>query len=202
MSSVLRPRRISASVMCAALLFGLQAATSTASAAPLTEQTLGTVLADIGLKPQKVEQRYDFSFKAVHQGQEWEMSMTAVLSRDGKSLWVMAWLDEVPAGDVPSAPLLRLLAANDELGNGKFFAYVAASRRIVLERAVPNESIDTAAMIEILKDLSRSVIETHPLWSTQQWRAVPTQRVSGQIAPPGNLPDRIAAPPAALSAPR
>ncbi|RMG36327.1 MAG: hypothetical protein D6725_10800 [Planctomycetota bacterium] len=187
------------------MALGIWAVSQAAGPAPgqLTEQTLGGLLAQIGLKPQKVEQRYDFSFKAVHQGQEWEMSMTAVLSRDGRSLWVMAWLDEIPAGNVPSDRLLRLLAANDELGNGKFFAYVHASRRLILQRVIPNNGIDTATMIEILKDLSRSVIETYPLWATQRWQTPQTQPVSNRTVPNGvNRPARFAVPPALQTSPR
>ena len=38
--------------------------------------------------------------------------MSAVLSQNGQSIWLMAWLDELPrsSAEVPRAALLRLLA--------------------------------------------------------------------------------------------
>lgn len=85
------------------------------SAAPvagqLSEADLGNVLAAIGLKPTRTEQRYDFAFKTSYRGEEWKFSMSAVLSRNSESVWVMAWLDQIPAkaSEVPRMALLRLL---------------------------------------------------------------------------------------------
>lgn len=139
----------------------------------LTEASLGQLLAAMGLKPKKVEQRYDFTFKAVHQEREWDLSMTAVLSRDGKSIWAIAWLDELPrsAADVPRTALLRLLSDNDRLGNGKFFAYVASNRRFVLQRVIPNGNITTASFRDILQDLGSGVVVTYPNWSVASWKS-------------------------------
>ena len=121
------------------------AATTATAAAPvpgqLTEEQLGNLLKAMGLKAEKVEKRFDFVFRSVHNKEDWDLSMTAVLSADNKSIWIMAWLDELPksAADVPRTALLRLLAANDRLGHGKFFAYVASNRRFVMQRIIPNE---------------------------------------------------------------
>lgn len=140
-------------------------------AGKLTEETLGVMLKAMGLRPQKVEQRYDFTFRSVHDKAEWDLSMTAVLSSDSQSIWIMAWLDELPksAADVPRTALLRLLAANDRLGNGKFFAYVASNRRFVLQRVVANSDISTRGFAGLLKDLGESVVDSHPQWSTANW---------------------------------
>ena len=62
----------------------------------VSETELGEILATIGLKPTKTEQRYDFAFKTSYRGEEWKFSMSAVLSRNGQSVWVMAWLDQIP----------------------------------------------------------------------------------------------------------
>ena len=98
----------------------LNAAQPAASRGQLNEQSLGNLLAAMGLKVKKVEKRYDFSFTAQYSGEEWELSMSAVLSQNGESIWLMAWLDELPrsATDVPRTALLRLLADNDRLGKG------------------------------------------------------------------------------------
>ena len=129
-------------------------------AGELNNELLGTLLEAMGLKPDKVEERYDFIFRSIHDREEWDLSMTAVMSADNSSIWVMAWLDELPksAADVPRTALLRLLAANDRLGKGKFFAYVASNRRFVLQRVVRNQSISTRVFADVLKDLDASVV--------------------------------------------
>ena len=85
----------------------------------------------------------------------------------------MAWLDELPrsAADVPRTALLRLLANNDRMGKGKFFAYIASNRRFVLQRVVENQNMSTAAFRDILKDFGASVVETYPHWSVANWTA-------------------------------
>lgn len=154
------------------------AAPATGAAAPavagqLTEDSLGNLLKAMGLKPTKEEKRYDFVFRSVYNKEDWDLSMTAVLSSDGKSIWIMAWLDELPksALDTPRTALLRLLAANDRLGNGKFFAYVATNRRFVLQRVFANEGISTKMFRDALQDLGTSVCETYPYWSVANWSA-------------------------------
>jgi hypothetical protein len=102
---------------------GVLLSTSAARAADpapgaLTEKSLGELLESLTLKPDKQQQRYDFAFLAPFGDQKWELSMSAVLSQDGTSIWIMAWLDECPksAAEVPRTALLRLLAENDKLG--------------------------------------------------------------------------------------
>jgi hypothetical protein len=142
----------------------------------LNEELLGNLLRAMGLKPDKVEQRFDFTFRSVHNKEDWDLSMTSVLSSDKSSIWMMAWLDELPksATDVPRTALLRLLAANDRLGSGKFFAYVASNRRFVLQRVVPNENISTRRFRDMLQDLGKSVVESYTYWSTANWASKST----------------------------
>src|SRR5581483_6364855 len=137
----------------------------------LTDQSLGTLLKAMGLEPKLIEKRYDFTFKSTVVKDDWDLSMSAVLSQDGQSIWIMAWLDECPksAADVPRLALLRLLSQNDKLGKGKFFAYIASNKRFVLQRVLPNENITTAAFRGALDDLGQSVVETYPFWSVANW---------------------------------
>ena len=174
----------------AAALFGLSIGTGTvlaqqpAAAQPaaqdrlpgqLSEDQLGQMIAALGIKPEKQQQRYDFAFKAKMGEQEWELSMSSVLSRDGKSIWLMAWLDELPksANDVPRNALLRLLAKNDEIGSGKFFAYIPANRRFVLQQVVPNENMTSAKYKYLLQDLGTSVVDSYDVWSVSKWTEQP-----------------------------
>lgn len=148
----------------------------------LNEDQLGQTLAGMGLKPEKVEKRYDFAFKAVYKGEEWKLSMSTVLSQNQETVWVMAWLDQIPssAGDVPRMSLLRLLAANDRLGNGKFFAYIPTNKRFVLQRVVPNEGLSTAVLRDVLKDLGTTVVEEYPIWSVSGWKQATGNIAAGQ----------------------
>lgn len=147
------------------------AADAPAARNPLNVESLGTMLSALGLKAQRTESRYDFQFAAKHD-EEWNLSMSVVLSNDEKSIWVMAWLDELPkaAQDVPRTALLRLLADNDMLGSGKFFAYVSSNRRFVLQRVIANENITSASFREVLTDLGKTVATTYPHWSVANWK--------------------------------
>ena len=137
----------------------------------LTEESLGALLSAIGLKPSKEKSRFDFQFKTTLEEEQWDFTMSAVLSRNGQSLWVMAWLDELPktAAAVPRSALLKMLAANDRMGNGKFFAYIPANRRFVLQRVVANEEMSNAKVRGLLIDLGRSVRSEYGVWSTEGW---------------------------------
>lgn len=153
----------------------LQAAAQPAqtNSGQLTEASLGQMLDAMGLEPKKEKQRYDFVSKALYDGEEWNLTMSTVLSQNGEWIWVMAWLDECPkaAADVPRTALLRLLAQNDRMGNGKFFAYIASNRRFVLQRVVKNEKMTTANFQKVLQDLGSSVIETYPYWQVSNWKS-------------------------------
>lgn len=137
----------------------------------LSEEQLGLLLEAMNLRPKKTDKRYDFAFRTALDGDEWNFTMSAVLSKDETSIWIMAWLDSLPrsATDVPRTALLRLLAENDRLGNGKFFAYVASNRRFVLQRVVENREMNTAKFAAVLKDIGRSVKDTYPFWKVENW---------------------------------
>ncbi len=107
--------------------------------------------------------------------------MSAVLSQNGESLWLMAWLDELPktASAVPKTALLRLLANNDRLGKGKFFAYVHENRRFVMQRVLDNRNLDTGKLRDILQDLGGSVAETYEYWAVEQWTQDQTTHATG-----------------------
>ena len=154
----------------------------------LDEKQLGETIEALGIKATKVQQRFDFAFEAPVDEQKWQLSLSAVLSQDGDGVWVMAWLDELPkdAAQVPRSALLKLLAINDELGNGKFFAYVPKSRRFVLQRVVPNENLTSAQFREILQDLGTSVVETYDMWSVAKWATA--DAAADPKAPKGKAP--------------
>lgn len=196
-------------IAAAPLLAGAEADIQTSS--KLTHESLGAMLQGMGLKPKLEQQRYDFQFKSAQEGEEWVFTMSAVLSRDGETVWVMAWLDELPksAGEVPRTALLRLLADNDLMGNGKFFAYVAGNRRFVLQRVVPNQSISVDHLRAVLLDVGESVASTYGHWAVAGWNqpaATSTAQSAGGAKSPASqttkAPIRNAAAPTPGSASR
>jgi hypothetical protein len=150
----------------------------------VNEAQLGELIQALGITPEKQQQRYDFAFVTTLDEQKWEFSMSAVLSQDTQSIWLMAWLDPCPtsAADVPRTALLRLLAENDKMGNGKFFAYIPSNRRFVLQRTVVNEDMTSAKFKNILQDLGTTVVETHPTWSVAGWSASASPSGEGAAA--------------------
>ncbi|MEM7810188.1 MAG: hypothetical protein AAF532_01745 [Planctomycetota bacterium] len=171
-------RRAIVKLSSAVLLFGFAASAATAQNMPsgtLTEDSLGQLIASLGLQPKKSESRYDFRFKTTYEGEEWDLTMSSVLSRNGESIWVMAWLDEMPESstEVPKAALLNLLSRNDEMGNGKFFAYIPSNRRFVLQRVVPNRGVSARAYAGVLKDLGATVRSEYGNWSVANWSRIP-----------------------------
>lgn len=164
-----------------------------APAAPkgqLTDEALGNLLGAMGLETKQVEQRYDFAFKSNINEEEWILSMSAVLSQDGQSIWIMAWLDELPrsAAAVPRTALLRLLADNDRLGSGKFFAYIASNRRFVLQRVIANNGITSAGFRAALEDLGASVVSTYPHWAVAGWSQAAPEPQSAQTNKTEGIP--------------
>jgi hypothetical protein len=158
----------------------------------ITDDELQAHIVALGLKPTQVEQRFDFAFKAALNDEQWELSMSAVLSQDGESVWVMAWLDELPksAAEVPRTALLRLLASNDKMGNGKFFAYIATNRRFVLQRVIETKGMNPEILKTALQDLGATVVETYPEWNVANWKedGAATQASAPAAAPSTQQP--------------
>lgn len=171
------------------------AANSSAKApGQITEAQLGNLLKAMGLKTTKKKKRFDFQFKANQNKEEWELSMSAVLSENGEWVWVMAWLDPLPrsAADVPRTAMLRLLSDNDRMGNGKFFAYISSNRRFVLQRVIPNQNMSTKKFHAILTDLGSSVVQYYPHWSTDNWKRSVAPQSQGTAQKPVPRPIQTA----------
>jgi hypothetical protein len=138
----------------------------------LTVESLGALLQALGLKPKRSETRYDFAFAAKQEDEEWTLSMSAVLSTDNKSIWVMAWLDELPKADrdIPRSALLHLLAENDRMGKGRFFSYIESNRRFALQQVLENHEITSKKFRTVLVELGQTVALTYPQWSVAAWK--------------------------------
>ncbi|MBI3865955.1 MAG: type III secretion system chaperone [Planctomycetia bacterium] len=147
----------------------------------LSLEALGNLLEAMGLKATKYESSFNFTFPFKAES-EWNMTMTATMSTDEMGIWITAYLSELPqtSADVPRTALLRLLAQNDELGDGIFFAYIPKVRKIVLERMIANEGLTSASFKELIRELATRVTETQPLWTVSEWKAAPASGSAGK----------------------
>ena len=164
---------------------------------PMTDGELESLIGSLGLEAERNESRFDFEFLATMGEDQWKLSMSSILSQDGQTVWLMAWLDELPksAAEVPRTSLLRLLAENDKMGNGKFFAYIAGSRRFVLQRIVSTNGLNAESLKLALQDLGSTVVQTHPQWSVANWvpaaPAAPIARVPQPVEQPRRTAEAI-----------
>jgi hypothetical protein len=152
-----------------------------AAKSQLSLEALGTLLEAMGFKPTQYESSYSFTFPFKAEA-EWNMTMSATMSTDGLGIWITAYLADMPqtAADVPRTALLKLLAQNDELGDGIFFAYIPKVRKIVLERMIPNEGITSANFKESISELATRVTETQSFWTVSEWKQTPVSSGSGK----------------------
>ena len=155
-------------------------AADVSSAGSVNSDGLGRMLGTLGLKPRAAGTRFDFEFQSLQGDQEWGFAMSVVISQDAGTIWVMAWLEEMPkqAAKVPAAALLRMLAENDRLGNGKFFAYDRQNRRFLMQRVIPNRGITPAVLREVFQDMAKGVMGSHSTWSVARWAEPPAARQS------------------------
>ena len=136
----------------------------------LDMQQLGAMIREMGLEPYLVQSRYDFQYLTEVNGQEIELSLSAVLRENNSVVHVKAWLDPLPAGIVPGEPLLEMLARNEEMHRGLRFAYSRQMGRFLLEKTVPNRDVTPQVLTRIFDDVSQGVTENWSVWSTSNWK--------------------------------
>ncbi len=142
----------------------------TTSNKALNFKQLGAMISQMGLEPYRIQSRYDFQYRAKLDGQEIELSLSAVLREDDSLIRVRAWLDPLPAGTIPGGPLLDMLSRNEEMNRGLRFAYSKQTGRFLLEKTVPNKEITPELLATIFQDVSLSVTENWSVWSTSSWK--------------------------------
>ncbi len=133
---------------------------------------LGQTLRAAGFEPTKASLRYDFRFSHQYDGQPWQFTMSAVLSQDGETLWLLAWLGTVPEDTqaVNAQQLLQLLALNDKIAPRRFFAYLPTYKRLVLEQPISlqNRRLDGKTLRQYVIDFGKVVASTYPHWSLEE----------------------------------
>ncbi len=150
------------------------------AAGAVNSASLGQMLVLMEFKPRAAESRFDFEYQFRQGDQDGGFAMSVVLSQDAGTIWVMAWLEEMPkkAAKVPAAALLRMLAENDRLGNGKFFAYDRLNRRFLMQRVILNRGITPEMLRGVFEDMAKGVIGSHSTWSVARWVEQPAVKQS------------------------
>lgn len=142
----------------------------TPAARALDFDQLGAMIREMGLEPYRVQSRYDLQYLTEVNGQEIELSLSAVLRENNSLVRIRAWLDPLPAGAVPGEPLLEMLARNEEMHRGLRFAYSKQMGRFLLEKTVPNNGLTPQLLTGIFQDVSQGVTENWSVWSTSNWK--------------------------------
>jgi hypothetical protein len=132
----------------------------------LTKDNLGQVLANLGLRPEKVnEKRYRM---AIERGGI-KFTITASVSDDGTELWLNTYVAEVSdIAKLPSGVMDKLLTASNDYGPAHF-TFTAGEkpgvRSVYLHRALDNRGLNPAMIREALDNLASDVVSTRPIWS-------------------------------------
>jgi hypothetical protein len=137
-----------------------------AGARLLTPVTLASILKELGYAATAAGPYLRLQIK--EEGYSYPLDLS--FSNSGAWLVVMAHLATVEdLTRVPATPLLALLSTNDSL-LGMAFSYNRESGNIMLNAAVPNRSLDAAAIKNIVEGLKKTVRETEGLWDTHSWK--------------------------------
>jgi len=149
-----------------------------APAQRLDLERLEQLLEQISLKPTLYQRRHDFLYRVDLVDQEMELFFSTYLTADNSQLRIRAWLDPLPATNIPSEPLLKLLARNIEMRTGMHFGYSAEAKRFLLEAVLENEAVTAERLQATLDSISREVADSWSLWTTAQWAPTVPPRVA------------------------
>ena len=144
------------------------------TAPPLTTETLGRFLRELGLQPSTIESAsggtWGYGITAKRGGRTFRIEVQ--VSGDEQTVWVIAPLRMVPNPQkLPAARLLRLLQENDSIGPAAF-AY--GDGQFYLNLPLPNHGLTAARFRSDLEALFETIQRTEPLWNPAQWGSTPT----------------------------
>jgi hypothetical protein len=131
----------------------------------LTKDNLGEVLTNMGLRPEKVnEKRYRMQTDRVGI----KFTISASISNDGTEVWLNTYVVEIAdIAKVPVDVVDKLMIASNDYGPSHF-TFVAGekpgARSVYLHRAVDNRGLNPAMIREAIDNLASDVVSTKPLW--------------------------------------
>jgi len=131
----------------------------------LTKDNLGEVLTNLGLRPEKVnEKRY--RMQTDRGGIRFMIS--ASISNDGTEVWLNTYVAEI--ADIAKLPvdvMDKLMIASNDYGPSHF-TFVAGekpgARSVYLHRALDNRRLSPAMIHDAIDNLASDVVGAKPLW--------------------------------------
>jgi hypothetical protein len=142
--------------------------------ATLTADGLHTMLSQMGLNPEgKADSdggRYE---KVTIKKNDFTVPLTICLSKDGRKLWLQAFLGSLPDGDrLTAGALLKLLQENQQMASQ--FCCSEDGKDLWLKRHFDNRGVAADVVRQELDMVVTQVIDTKALW----------QAATGPAAPP------------------
>lgn len=145
--------------------FGLTTPTCAESGFTLTQYNLGQVLTNMGLRPEKVnEKRYRMQIERSNI----KFTISASISNDATEVWLNTYVAEIAdISKLPVSVVDKLMITSNDLGPSHF-TFVAGEkpgvRSVYLHRALDNRGLNPAMIREAIDTLAADVVSTKPLW--------------------------------------
>ena len=131
-----------------------------ASGQTLTEDTLKTVLDNMGYEPKKLTKGYLIAIKQ----DTWTLNMQIVLSPDGRKVGLNSNLGAVedPAS-IQASQWMNLLIANGNIDPSAFY-FDKDQKKLYLHRSFDNRAITPASLKKEIENFAGNIVKTDDLW--------------------------------------
>jgi hypothetical protein len=127
----------------------------------LNDDSLTTMLADMGFAPKKLSK----GFLIVAQQDKWTLNVQVVLSEDHTKLGLNANLGDVPNEQaVTAAQWKELLVANGNIDPSSFY-FDTKQKRLYLHRSFDNRAVTPAVLKGQIDHFIENIRSTSSLWS-------------------------------------
>jgi len=126
----------------------------------LTEDTLKSVLDNMGYEPRKLSKGYLLAIKQ----DTWTINMQVVLSPDGRKVGLNSNLGSVPdPATVQADQWMSLLIANGDIDPSAFY-FDKTQKKLYLHRSFDNRAITPANLRKEIENFAGNVKQTENLW--------------------------------------
>lgn len=143
---------------------------------PITDVRLGEMLEGLGLTVKKGTYKsgaayYDTTVTT----KDYDFNVRVGLSPNGRCIWLMAYLEDLPANAPPARLRAILEAINAKTGKMQFRL---SGDQLKADQPLDNFAVTAQRLRKELDDFANSLQETDGAWSTKKWNAT-----AGQPAP-------------------
>jgi hypothetical protein len=135
---------------------------------PITDVQLGQMLEGLGLEVKKGTYKSGalyFDVKAT--SQDYTFDVRVALSPNKRSIWLMSYLDDVPATVEASRLRALLEAINSKTGKMQFRL---VGEQLKADQPLDNVGVTPARLRRELDDFAASLQDTDTLWNVKKWK--------------------------------